>query len=237
MNYRNLFPLITNLGLEKLLPGRSLVNVYFHGVAREQSKKNTSIENLKRYFKYFKDNFDVVDIYTALDIWREGRKLKRKTISISFDDGYRNLNFAMLTIDRYQLPVTIFLTAGGLFTPYHMEGERLASHFHLKNWAKNPLITIGSHSVSHPDLTRISRNEAIYEMTASRYIIQSVIKKPVDVFCFPFGSVPDYLVSDYPHYVGCKPQPGVLPRQMCISNTTTVESNLIRLQSKFINGI
>lgn len=54
--------------------------------------------------------------------------------------------------------------------------------------ARDPLVTIGAHTVSHPDLSALSAEQACAEMRDSREQIEARIGIPVVHFCYPFGS-------------------------------------------------
>jgi peptidoglycan/xylan/chitin deacetylase (PgdA/CDA1 family) len=54
--------------------------------------------------------------------------------------------------------------------------------------AKDPLVTIGAHTVSHPVLSALSVEQACAEMCDSRERIEAHIGVPVTHFCYPFGS-------------------------------------------------
>lgn len=54
---------------------------------------------------------------------------------------------------------------------------------------KNPLITIGSHSLTHPRLTGISLNDATKEIVESKERIESKLGEKITSFCYPDGYV------------------------------------------------
>lgn len=56
----------------------------------------------------------------------------------------------------------------------------------LKDMSNNG-ISIGSHTMSHPNLTKISRAQAQREIADSKEIIENEIGSPVQLFSFPFG--------------------------------------------------
>ena len=53
-------------------------------------------------------------------------------------------------------------------------------------------ISFGSHTRSHPMLSRVSQHEAHREITGSRRIIEEKLGRPVTVFAYPFGKEADY---------------------------------------------
>ena len=65
--------------------------------------------------------------------------------------------------------------------------------FDMMNWhdllSFDPgLITIGSHTLSHPILTTLSANETEWELIQSRKCLENKLQRQVDFFCYPNGS-------------------------------------------------
>jgi peptidoglycan/xylan/chitin deacetylase (PgdA/CDA1 family) len=58
----------------------------------------------------------------------------------------------------------------------------------LSKLAQDPLVTIGAHTVTHPVLSKLTQEEARTEMRIGRKLIEEQINRPVDHFCYPFGS-------------------------------------------------
>lgn len=57
------------------------------------------------------------------------------------------------------------------------------------------LITIGSHTMSHPILTTLSPDEQVEELTASRARLENKLDREVDIFCYPNGDNDDAVVE------------------------------------------
>lgn len=53
---------------------------------------------------------------------------------------------------------------------------------------------IASHSLTHPHLTRIPRDEMVEEVAGSRAELQEMFGQPVEGFCYPFGDFDDEVV-------------------------------------------
>lgn len=74
------------------------------------------------------------------------------------------------------------------FTPTAAQHQR----FDLMSWAEllslDPrLVTVGSHTLTHPILTGLEPEEAFKEVRASRDWLEDRLKRPVQHFCFPNG--------------------------------------------------
>lgn len=57
--------------------------------------------------------------------------------------------------------------------------------------AEHPLVTIGSHSVSHPSLAKISDQQSFEELYYSKIELERILGKKIDHFSYPFGTEHD----------------------------------------------
>ncbi len=97
------------------LASGSILNIMYHGVTRENSNyfspRHISSDQFERHLKYFSREFDVISISEAFDYLRNGYRPERKTITISFDDGYRNnLYTALPLLEKYNMKATFFIS-------------------------------------------------------------------------------------------------------------------------------
>lgn len=111
------FPAVTSLSLEKLFATFSKNNkliLVYHGVV---SKPNHHIsvgpielKQFEEHLAYFSQNFSVISLTEIFDMYRSGYKPKKKTIALTFDDGYEN-NYAHVLplLKKYNFPATIFI--------------------------------------------------------------------------------------------------------------------------------
>ncbi|HWN09645.1 MAG TPA: polysaccharide deacetylase family protein [Pyrinomonadaceae bacterium] len=107
---------------------------------------------------------------------------RRKGVALTFDDGYRdNLTVALPLLEKFQLPMTIFVTAGFL------DREPYLSKSELRELSRHPLVTVGAHGLWHRHFNRLSRNEARHELVESRRLLTEITGKAVDLLAWPFG--------------------------------------------------
>lgn len=67
----------------------------------------------------------------------------------------------------------------------------------LSKLAKDPLVTIGAHTVTHPALSKLTQDQARTEMHVGRKLIEDCIHRPVEHFCYPFGSRDEVGVREF----------------------------------------
>ncbi len=54
---------------------------------------------------------------------------------------------------------------------------------------------IGSHTISHPDLTSLSAEQLAYELEASRSELRAITQHPIDFFAYPYGASNERVVA------------------------------------------
>lgn len=72
------------------------------------------------------------------------------------------------------------------------ETHRALSLSEIAWLAKSGLIEIGSHTVSHPVLAKLSARSQEEEITASKATLEGLVGRPVTSFAYPFGLRPDF---------------------------------------------
>ncbi|MCE7744734.1 MAG: polysaccharide deacetylase family protein [Candidatus Heimdallarchaeota archaeon] len=79
-----------------------------------------------------------------------------------------------------------------LYTKYQKELkleklDNALSSAELKQLSKSKYIEIGAHTVTHPNLTLLSREEAISEIKESKEFLENLLKKEIQHFAYPYG--------------------------------------------------
>ena len=102
-------------------------------------------------------------------------------LTFSFDDNHALNSKAATLFDKYNAKATFFINIEP--TPNHPEPMEDSEIVAL---SRNGF-EIGSHSLSHADLTTLYLNEAKYELEESKHQLETLIKKSVYGFCYPKG--------------------------------------------------
>lgn len=105
-----------------------------------------------------------------------------RLVAITFDDGYRdNLTVALPLLEKFSLPMTLFVAAAFVGQEGYLSKEE------LREIARHPLVSIGAHGLSHRDFTRLSKDEARFELVESRRLLESIIGASLDFMAWPYG--------------------------------------------------
>ena len=112
-------------------------------------------------------------------------KYPKKSIILTFDDGYfdfREVAFPIL--EKHKFTATVYVITDRFNDPNHLSEEDI-------KYLSNRGIEIGSHSVSHVNLTNSSRYDLRQELLGSRQDIEKLIGQAVINFSYPAGQSPE----------------------------------------------
>ncbi len=154
--------------------------------------------------RYWKDVFEVMALAELrrrmTDRARGGSE--RPLLAITFDDGYAdNAEVAAPILLQQELPATFFVVTGALGREPHWRWDRMPHPPRMMNWQQAQGLeqagfAIGSHTVSHPRLSRLNPNELRRELEQSLAMLRWHLQMPSLDFAYPFGSPADCRESD-----------------------------------------
>lgn len=118
--------------------------------------------------------------------------LPERSVVLTFDDGYAdNYEGAFLPLAENDMKATWFITtdcigkhADWMGSPSTQTHMLTIEQLHQMEKAG---MEIGSHTRTHPDLTTLSFQQQLDEMTHSKHILESVIHGKVFSFAYPYG--------------------------------------------------
>ncbi|MCD4721610.1 MAG: polysaccharide deacetylase family protein [Desulfobacula sp.] len=148
--------------------------------------------------KYLKDNgYRVISPKNLLDFLEYRGQIPKKSVLITMDDGYRSVyDVAWPILKKYEFTATIFV-----YTNYVGISKKAMSWEDLRT-LKAHGFTIGSHTVSHRDLTQKQPDETAdtfynhikEEVFLSKKIIDRELSQDTICLSFPYGRYsPDLL--------------------------------------------
>ncbi len=118
---------------------------------------------------------------------------KGRWVCVTFDDGYHdNYSIAYPLLKKLGIPFIIYVTTGIIDNQQEMwwyPNKKLGIGVEeLKQLDKDPLCTIGAHTVSHPKLDALTYDQQYQEIAASKRTLEALLGHEVRAFSFPHGA-------------------------------------------------
>jgi len=149
-------------------------------------------------------------------------ELPERSVVITLDDGFRdNYERAFPILLGLGFTATVFLTAsyigtdrlptltGTDFVPRPLDWGQV-KEMHAQG------IEFGSHTLTHPMLSRLPLTEARREIAESRLVIEDRLGAPVRLFCYPRGDFNEgvkQIVREEGYVAACTTLPGTNDRR------------------------
>jgi peptidoglycan/xylan/chitin deacetylase (PgdA/CDA1 family) len=141
-----------------------------------------------------------------------------RSILLTFDDGFVNaLRYGLPLLRESGFRAVQFLVADRLGQINEWDRDRgevmepLMDEAQVRDWLAAGH-EIGSHTCTHPFLTRLSRDQAREEIIASRKKLEDRFGRPVEHFCYPYGDCNDAVrefVTEAGYKTAFTTEPGV----------------------------
>lgn len=110
------------------------------------------------------------------------QKPQRKKVAVTFDDGLSDVyNIAYPFLKKKNVPFTVFIVLDFIDKPGFITSSQLLE------MASDPIVTVGSHGISHAVLPGLSMVDKKKEIICSQAILENIIHKKVDFFAYSHG--------------------------------------------------
>jgi peptidoglycan/xylan/chitin deacetylase (PgdA/CDA1 family) len=117
--------------------------------------------------------------------------------AVTFDDAFENfVDVALPELAKRNIPSTMFVIADALGKTFGPTGraERVMSTEQAQALPQ-ALVTLGSHTLSHPFLPALNESDARRELAGSRVKLEQLLDREIPLFSFPFGGFSEKLVE------------------------------------------
>jgi peptidoglycan/xylan/chitin deacetylase (PgdA/CDA1 family) len=170
-----------------------------------------------------------LDQFPPPPLWLE------RSLTVTFDDGFENVFFhALPSLLLAAFRSTLFLVAdriGGCNDWEIAAGERpepLMEEIQIRDWIGCGQ-EIGSHTCTHPWLTRIPLSQAREEIVSSKKKLEDRFSRPVRHFCYPYGdynSAVAELVAEAGYVTACTTRAG-------LNTASTPPYEMLRITARY----
>jgi peptidoglycan/xylan/chitin deacetylase (PgdA/CDA1 family) len=137
--------------------------------------------------------YSTLDARTYADRLRQRAPIRRRSVMITFDDGYEdNLTVALPILKDFGFTATVFAVTGhiGGHNAWDGGGLRLLSNEGWKALRREG-IDVGAHTVNHPHLPTLPHEEAYREMKESKLQLESLLGETITTLAYPYGETKD----------------------------------------------
>lgn len=150
----------------------------YHHVGDDASRYTIPLWRFEQQLDWLRDNgYNTVTLSEVYDAVAGVGTLPPNPVAITFDDGYAEQWGAVQAMNARGMRGTFFILSGASsLADWQIRAMADAGH------------EIGSHSISHPDLTTLSDARLWSELVDSRARLQAVSGQSVDIFAYPYGA-------------------------------------------------
>ncbi len=154
----------------------------------------------RMHMQYLKDNdVRVIDLSDLIKRIINNQSITDNSIVITFDDGYRSiLTKALPILKEFGFSATLFVNLN--FVERKIQGNLYWQDWPTLTWDKiNELsgagVSIGSHGVSHKELSGLNDTELNTEIVDSKEVIERNVSVKINMFSYPHGSFNEKVIE------------------------------------------
>jgi peptidoglycan/xylan/chitin deacetylase (PgdA/CDA1 family) len=127
----------------------------------------------------------------------------KNNVAVTFEDAFESVaRNAVPELARRSFQATIFVPVDVIGRTPDWRTDRSSVIFEepvmtaagLKA-LPSTLVTLGSHTLSHPQLSQLDAGQAQFEIDSSRHKLVEIIERDVDLFAFPYGDYNESVVK------------------------------------------
>lgn len=177
----------------KKTPGVTIPVLAYHQVTDsfDWSITRQKVSQFERGIRFlYKQGYRSVSLEEMFNL---NDNLDEKKVAFTFDDGYEDFYLnAFPILQRYGFTAYIFVVTGyvGKYNEWDYGwGRNKKRHLSWEQIQKlySAGFGFGSHTINHPDLTKIPKQFVEYELKSSKEILEDKLGKRVDFLSYPFG--------------------------------------------------
>lgn len=162
----------------------------YHVIGDGPNTLFVSETDFRRQMEYLAHaGYHAVSMAQVAAAFRGDGRLPEHPIVISFDDGYVSAYTAALPIlEEFHLAGTFYIVTGFVDQPRYLTWEQVLA-------LDRAGMEIGSHTRTHPDLTKLGAKGLELEVAGAKQELQKRLGHVVEAFCYPTGAYSDAVVA------------------------------------------
>ena len=183
-----------------LMPRRVLPILMYHRLGKPVGGDRSlwiDEETFVRQLGWLQENgYETLSVHDAV-VLQASNRAPRNTVLITIDDAFsETLTVAAGALRDFAMRATVFVAAGLMGQEVELgspNGEpesgsagHIADRDQLIAWTEQGL-DIGSHSMTHADLTRIQPEQILNEAGRSKELLEELLGVQIEDFCYPYA--------------------------------------------------
>ncbi|RYG38869.1 hypothetical protein EON81_02540, partial [bacterium] len=187
---------------------RRIPVIMYHDVIAKRTARSQwfdcSRDEFEAQLAFFQERginpISIGDLYEHLTL---GKEVPESSVVLTFDDNYQGFyDNALPLLRKYGYPSAMFVHTGFI-------GDKKGDHpkmdwKELKELHKEGLVTIGSHTISHPDdLSKLPFEVQEKELKESKELLEEKLGGPIEFLAYPNGKY-DKTTADLARILGYK---------------------------------
>lgn len=138
-------------------------------------------ENFRAQMQYLKDNgYAVIPMKVYLDSITKGTEIPKKSVVLTFDDGWKNqYEYAYPILKEFGYTATFYIISGTVGSKPYMSWDN------IKELDKAGM-DIQSHTATHANLTKVSEQKVTEELTRSKKTLEEKLGHGISMLAYPY---------------------------------------------------
>ncbi|PWU20659.1 MAG: hypothetical protein C5B48_12220 [Candidatus Rokuibacteriota bacterium] len=204
-------------------PADTVRILYYHSISDDPVRSSVSPSAFRGQIEHLlQRGYCLLSLSEATRRLSSGTARPQRSVVITLDDGFRdNYEQAFPTLQQLGAPATIFLTVSYIGTDHLPTLTNTAfvprplTWEHVREMHASG-IEFGSHTLTHPMLSRVPLDVARREIADSRHALEDKLGTPAPFFCYPRGDFNEAvrrIVGEEGYAAACTTIPGLNDRQ------------------------
>lgn len=172
----------------RIMPHYDIYILCYHSIDNDPWRYSVSLSSFSDQLAYLSLHYDFWSMNELVSYLSSPSHLTSSKIIITFDDGYQSLLLALPLLNQYRIKPTVFA-----LSPTHVSNKaELGNHKPKLNYVELKQLvkqgwTIGSHTLTHPNLTTLSAAAQKREILTSQASLSQGLGLPCRYFSYPKG--------------------------------------------------
>jgi len=157
----------------------------YHSFDSSRTKEFAAVSNTNFYkqMAFIKEKgYKVIPLNDYCRLLKDKKPIPRNSLVITIDDGYKDNLEAIKVLKEFDFPATLFITVDRIGKPGFLSEKDIRTILHETK------IAIGSHTLTHPDLPKVSDAELKKEILGSKHGLSRQFITKIETFAYPGGS-------------------------------------------------